>query len=457
MKNNKIRLVLEVELLIILLFGITFLIIPQNVQRNNIIVYFTLGLNGTCWLYLLVNEVQKHAFSMAMMHWCFCLLFFFFAVLVQYTNDAFPWVKYRDDEILVTTNFILFLWTIGIWIGQHIKKTKKYPVSIKKIDCTKYAKICVVLMSLIAFWRIKTVGFTDLLARSTAESKANYDSISMLVDHTMQAGAYMVCIISIIAFKQIKKLWPYALCCTVLMVIAYPPSGMARYAAAAIYFGILLTFSDKLREGRLFIFIFMGSFSIILPLLNAFRLLSFDNVDIITTLSKVIHNFSNEWLAGDYDAYTMLTLAVQDIQENGILWGRQLIGGILFFVPRSLWKDKPVGTGHQIATNLHWNFTNLSCPLPAEAIMNFGYIGVIVFAIVIGYIVKEVDNSYWNIKKRSKNKMEFYSLELLYPVSTIFFFYMCRGDFMSSYSYVMAYIMVWAIISWWMNKKIVIK
>ena len=74
---------------------------------------------------------------------------------------------------------------------------------------------------------------------------------------------------------------------------------------------------------------------IVFPLFNAFRTTSVVNVNFLEAITGVIKRFSDEWLAVDYDAYSMVALTLRFIGENGSTVGKQLIGVLLFWVPQS--------------------------------------------------------------------------------------------------------------------------
>ena len=185
-------------------------------------------------------------------------------------------------------------------------------------------------------------------------------------------------------------------------------------------------------------------FLVIFPFLNAFRNTSFDDVDKGAAIMRTVQNLPDTWKEGDYDAYAMLTIVLDHVQNYGITWGKQLVGVMLFWMPRSIWATKPIGTGHFVATQKGWLFTNLSAPLPAEAIINAGRIGMLLWAFILGWIICKLDKLYWNRNNADKeNKTPF---ELLYPVLIMFFFFMNRGDLLSSTAYMTAYIVVWWIL-----------
>ena len=95
-----------------------------------------------------------------------------------------------------------------------------------------------------------------------------------------------------------------------------------------------------------------------------------------------------------------------------------------------------------MATELNWSFTNVSCPLPGEALINMGIIGVVLFSAIIGKMMKRLDEQYWD-----ENESRSLTIEILYPVLVIFFFFMNRGDLMSSMAYMMSYVVVGTILT----------
>ncbi|WP_413854063.1 hypothetical protein [Candidatus Ruminimicrobium bovinum] len=284
-----------------------------------------------------------------------------------------------------------------------------------------------------------------MFSRATSGiSYSENSSITLLLGKILQSISYFAVIFSFINKKLNKKGSIFVFISSLSLLISFFPTSLARNTTGVIYLGLLLTLSKTLKTNKLFIILFLGAFLILFPFLNAFRNISFYNVSITQSILNVFNNLSIVWLAGDYDAYTMLNLVIDYIHINSITFGYQLLGVVLFFIPRIFWMSKPIGSGAFIAENYNWNFTNVSCPLPAESLINFGFIGLIIFGILIGFIAKKLDLFYWeNIDISGKQINNF---ELIYPVILMFFFFMCRGDLLSSTAYMMAYIFVWFIL-----------
>lgn len=98
----------------------------------------------------------------------------------------------------------------------------------------------------------------------------------------------------------------------------------------------------------------------------------------------------------DYDQTVMAA--------NGIWWvrsfrqkhtyGRQFAGVLLFWVPSSVWPNKPKDTGVEIGTALQLGSPNLSSPLWIEAWVDFGWMGTLLVLLALGYWTARADAIY---------------------------------------------------------------
>jgi len=143
---------------------------------------------------------------------------------------------------------------------------------------------------------------------------------------------------------------------------------------------------------------------------------------------------------GDFDAYANFIHTIHYAEESGIMWGKQLMGSLLFFIPRSIWPGKPVGSGNIIAAYFDFPNLNIATPLPAEAIINFGIIGIPIFALIFGRILKITDNCFTQRLRRldnNPNSLEY--IEIIYPFWLGFVFFISRGGLMSSFAYTVCF------------------
>ncbi|GAA3995094.1 hypothetical protein [Streptomyces plumbiresistens] len=97
----------------------------------------------------------------------------------------------------------------------------------------------------------------------------------------------------------------------------------------------------------------------------------------------------------DYDQMAMFanTITYADA-GNGHTYGRQVAGSALFFVPRSVWTDKPKDTGVMVSEWMAATNTNRSSPLWTELWLDFGPFGMVAGFGLIGWVSARVDRRY---------------------------------------------------------------
>lgn len=435
--------------LVIVLFFIT-IPVGQNVDRSNPLVIGTFMLNGLVWTVMLIRSLTEHPYSSQIIHWFFCLFFFFFAALLQYLNGAFPWVGYLSDDTVLYGNIVTLVWTVFFILGTKVKS--KHILNIRGIsgftqkklplDCGAAMTVSMCICGFIAIYSIATTGFVNLLSRATsATSWSDNSSIGMLIGHSTRAFCVISSLFSAHVIRKTGRFKIRGLIILACLLITSFPTGIERYAMASIFGALFLTFFPSLKRNNFFIAAFMLGFVVILPFLNAFRRVSFVDVDILASLVDAVKNIPTAWLAGDYDAFTTLCMAIEYVQRLGSTMFMQLVGVLVFFVPRTFWPSKPVGSGYTVARASGMSFTNISMPLPGEGYINFGLAGVVLFAFLIGFIVSNFDNAYWSVGTEDSTR----TIDLIYPLVMLMFFFISRGDLLSSWAYTFANIVIWIV------------
>lgn len=165
---------------------------------------------------------------------------------------------------------------------------------------------------------------------------------------------------------------------------------------------VIILSMGKVRENliRYLILSIVPFYLFIFPLLDKFR---YRNV-----LSKKTGLYET-FLNSDFDAYQQLSNTITFVEEHGYQMGEQFLGAIMLFVPNEFWTSKPIPSGPLVASNVNLRFTNLSSPIPAESFIDFGFVGVMIYAFVIGKLIFRVDRY---IKKKEILK-EFSSIPLI--------------------------------------------
>lgn len=217
-----------------------------------------------------------------------------------------------------------------------------------------------------------------------------------------------------------------------LLLLFSPPTSISRYAVAVMYFPILFLYLKYLNKGVSFIFIFFISIFIVFPLLEPFRdgIQTYDNFS--DYFNKV--NFLSIFTDGHFDTFQSLLLALKyEFYSNEIV--KPLFSVLFFFVPRSFWIDKFVGSGEILSNKLILSFNNLSFNIFAEAYFNFGYFGIFVFILFILFFITILDKIFYNYS--FCNSSPFFAF--FYLQSMFLFFLILRGDLLSSFAYFISF------------------
>ena len=133
----------------------------------------------------------------------------------------------------------------------------------------------------------------------------------------------------------------------------------------------------------------------------------------------------------DFDSYQQIANTVALVDREGLQFGRQIAGAVLFWVPRSLWSDKPLSTGEYVGEQTGHAFTNLSAPLWMEFYIDGGLLLVFLGFLGYGLVVRTLDE--WN--QWSKGHGGARVVSLLVPVYAGYQFFLLRGSLMPAIAY----------------------
>lgn len=259
------------------------------------------------------------------------------------------------------------------------------------------------------------------------ESVIDSSTSSLLIFRVFQPLA-MICLFYYILSPS-KKVAVYFIL-TILAVLTCFPLAMPRFSAAALYIPLLLIAMPIMRKKNVFSLSIVGGLLLVFPFLNNFRYFS-ENAEIKIGLDLKM------FLAGDFDSFQNFTLIVSD---NIITWGRQLLGVLLFWMPRSIWSEKPIGSGAFMAQEEGYFFDNVSCNYFAEGYINFGLFGIILFVLLLSLLSARLDKIYWQIIYNHKSNY----FHVIYMVLIGMFFFILRGDLMSSFAYTVGFLIsIW--------------
>jgi hypothetical protein len=95
--------------------------------------------------------------------------------------------------------------------------------------------------------------------------------------------------------------------------------------------------------------------------------------------------------SADFDAFDQINNTVAYVETNGHTAGRQVAGAVLFWVPRSVWTDKPDNTGQLLGDFREYQNTNLSAPIWTELWIDGGWVLLVFGMGALGWVFRRFD------------------------------------------------------------------
>ncbi|MCI0498760.1 MAG: O-antigen polysaccharide polymerase Wzy [Planctomycetales bacterium] len=157
----------------------------------------------------------------------------------------------------------------------------------------------------------------------------------------------------------------------------------------------------------------------------------------------------DEFWGGIVINYEVFEFTIYEIPENSnYIYGRGLVPGFCFWIPRSVWPNKPIASG-AVITRLWFNDpdppSNVANLPYGELYMNFGWLGVTLGFFVVGKLIRGL-NAYW--QDNSGNVV----LALAWFIVIPSFGTQWRGDFTSMFVQGLMSIIVFLGLAWLAHK-----
>ncbi len=383
----------------------------------------------------------------------FTYLFFLVAPIIQIgdmstENPIFPnRYPYHPQEVIFA-NAIIFLFNIVFFLSYVLMKKRIFKMSTQPSETSNtYTKPLFIVTLFVISILIVVLNYDFLIdeferstyARTT-ESVASL-LIKKKVLFLIPLGAIAICYNYL---SKKKKLTPNFLTVAFILIglvvcllILKNPFTEKRNALGPIYITLLFIFGNKLINSNVKFFLFMFiSMVILFPLTSAITHVdaTFDQVweNPHLLIESFVHSggIANAFNMLHYDAFGNIMATADYIGKNGFSLGFQLLSAFLFFVPRGVWPSKPISSGELVGNYLiedyGFRYSNLSNPFVSEGFLNYGILGVIVFAILLPYVILKFSNWLYSADYLKKIIAFYLAVHLMF---------LLRGDFTNGFSY----------------------
>ena len=415
------------QYLVIFLFLSFVIAVVWNITGVSSLYRFLAVLNAGIATFFLFTY-QYRPYSLHKVVNLFVLFFFVIANAVQYSTrtntTTFPLTTLADDAgayerfqflvlcILVCYNFLYPLFKKA----SPVTDTRNMILSSKRLLLLAFFSLaCTIFYYRNAIPLMFVRGLSDT-GEIEMQNLGGGNVGLLLFDKVIRALSF-ACLIWAVHLKHSKTI---RVVLFLTMLITLFPTALARNATAMYWMPVLFLLFRFMERKNVFVLTMLLGLLVIFPFLENFRHWKGDFSSV-----GLSFDFMNEM---HFDAsQNFMILLKLDV----VTWGRQLLGVFLFWLPRSLWESKPIGSGHFVAEQ-YSDFTNISMPFFAEGYINFGYIGILAFVFFLAWFCAYFDSMYWESRHRSSRITPYYLL----LISSLLF--VLRGDLMSSTAYTFA-------------------
>ena len=389
------------------------------------------------------KSLSSDGISLRVMYWYFALLFLGIPPFIQHVTGL--WRFSFDESYIIWTQFLLiFSHLIFIYSYNSVKtikfskkiELKNYTISFKKIQ------VLTILLTIITILSLIFVGFSPSESIVRKLLGYSFSPIENILEFLIRPLFFINFLFIILFYKsgiKRKNFFLFALLMFFNVIVVIGPFSGARSIIFFLYFGLAVILIPPSWKNSLiyFGFLIIGVFG------------SFIQTELRNNFSdgSEINAFnSNYMLQGHFDGFENLCHLQEFVSTDGITWGNQLLGVVFFYIPRSIWESKPIGTGEFLgweflSRNNYLEWANFGMPLQGEAFINFHIVGIAFLFFILGKVCSYWDKKYlhlvnYNIIDKNSNKYISFRKELiLYPISLGVLFFTLRGDLLTATSF----------------------
>ncbi|MPL54844.1 hypothetical protein SDC9_00310 [bioreactor metagenome] len=387
-------------------------------------------------LFFLWKDRDK-LFSLKAIFNIFYLFFFGLAPMIQFYNGANSFFKGRPilPHEYATVSMIFLGIVIAYNLLYYYFQNRKTPLleKLKKVfENFKIGNPQILLWVAIGIFFIKIslheLNIINIFSRNNAESTITNPVLLLALKNTKT----LLIIFPITLFTyvlagklKVNKYWWGIL--AIISLVNAMPIGIPRALIAVVYLPIIVILFPKIFKVKYFTLIFIFALSYFFPFFNQFRggIHSFKDIDFSFETSHLN--------SGHYDNFYNFALTFFDMP---VTFGKQLLGVVLFFVPRFLWPEKPYGSGRFLAESAGFDWKNVSENFFAEGYINFGIFGIVVWVILYALMTMVID------RKGKQSFIKNSAFKIFYLQMIFLSFYIMRGDLMSTFSMLFNFLLV---------------
>lgn len=366
-------------------------------------------------LIVLLTRPQRRVAEMVF--WVFTYLFMGLAPFVQYRRGVVTGTTPHIELSRITDATLAVLlgcaaWILGSALVSHVIRRQNTRCAEedgperagvtgglrREVSETRVWVLCLLAVVIVTYY-VVSLGGPQMLFLSRAELGQLREAVwPNRVVSTMTTGlATMSVLVGFISAYQVARTSPpgpvrnrstgLAVGMAVVLLLVFNPVSTPRYLFGTALLAVLAVVGVySTRTGyRIMATAAVLGLVFVFPLADLFRYSLDESFGMVDP--------TDSFISGDFDSFNQVVNSLEYVANVGPSQGVQLLGAFLFWVPRALWVGKPEATGILLAEYKGYDFTNLSAPIWAEGIVNFGILGAVLVLFVAGVLVRVFDQS----------------------------------------------------------------
>jgi len=442
-----------------LLTGIGWELVPKAPNLDPLVV-LVLWFNLVVILTALAIEAGRRPYSLHLMHLICLFLFLGAASLLQYSRGrlgvAGPIGGVASQMLPAAAATTLWLaGYLAAYEGQRLFGSPRRLGAVSRFLVRPIVPSRALVLGCLAIVGLVYLGAMGLLGAETRGAAE-----AALVEYSQQAGAGGLTGALFIVNANLTRALPMVALLAALLVLAREHRGRVMLGSLVPLLGLgALVINNPFAASRMFftanLYGFAAPFllrrfktgwvlvvSILIGL--AFLPALSDTRDKLSLEEFRASGYSLtspfQYLAtnSDVDSLGMTALCQKWVDRYGHRWGMQILGALLFWFPRTLWRGKPIGTGSMVTGDLGFDFTNLAPPITAEALVDFGLLGVPILGAIFGFALARLDAAYW-APGRQALAASHRIVDAIYPFWLVCIVYFTRGDLFAALTFTVGF------------------
>jgi oligosaccharide repeat unit polymerase len=386
----------------------------------------------------LAHIIWVRRFNLGLSFSFFSLFFFGVIPLFEYRlGVTYEGAATPEDSSYMASASLALMSAVCFYLGYGLTRGRRFSLDLLikiRMVSVRHRQIAFVAVCLTIFVLALCIcGFYQfnvykILLRGYGEEAEQSALAYSLINYVARPLIFnLIFLTALIVSRRQHVPWLKIMGLCLLAALLVSPIGVPRSLAGALYIPlVMMVFMPRFNSKYTQLCVIILAILFLAPLADVFRFLNSEHNDV-----DLGSNFNlSYFFSGHFDAFHNLTQVIQLKYKSE---GWQVIGILLFWVPRDLWEGKPVGTAVEFADYAGFNHENISFPLQAEFFVDYGWLGVIFGMFLTGLVYRWFDS--FLSRPQRPGSVKSYLYELAHLEIAILGLYLLRGSVLVSFGY----------------------